>query len=103
MNVAVRKRLIPCNPCSGVEFPVAIRGLFRPHYVGCSEQQRIERHAPAQLRNVVRIITETGLRIYKELMPAKKEQVDLRSSVLWIPDSKTPTGVAELPLTAMAV
>ena len=103
LNVAVRKRLIPSNPCSGVEFPVAIRGLFRPHYVTWSEQQRIERHAPAHLRNVVRIITETGLRVYKELMPAKKEQVDLTNSVLWIPDSKTPTGVAELPLTAMAV
>jgi integrase len=103
LNVAVRKRLIPSNPCSGVEFPVAIRGLFRPHYVTWSEQQRIERHAPAHLRNVVRIITETGLRVYKELMPVTKEQVDLANSVLWIPDSKTPTGVAELPLTAMAV
>jgi hypothetical protein len=38
LNVAVRKRLIPSNPCSGVEFPVAIRGLFRPHYVTWSEQ-----------------------------------------------------------------
>ena len=103
LNVAVRKRLIPSNPCSGVEFPVAIRGLFRPHYVTWSEQQRIERHAPAHLRNVVRIVTETGLRIYKELMPATKEQVDLANCLLWIPDSKTPTGVAELPLTAMAV
>ena len=103
LNVAVRKRLIPSNPCSGVEFPVAIRGLFRPHYVTWSEQQRIERHSPAHLRNVVRIITETGLRVYKELMPMTKEQVDLANSVLWIPDSKTPSGVAELPLTPMAL
>jgi integrase len=55
------------------------------------------------LRNVVRIITETGLRVYKELMPVTKEQVDLENSTLWIPDSKTPTGVAELPLTKLAV
>jgi integrase len=41
------------------------------------------------LRNAVRIITETGLRIYKELMPMKKEQVDLVNKVVWIPDSKT--------------
>jgi len=80
LNIAVRKRLIPSNPCSGVEFPVAIRGLFRPHYVTWSEQQRIERHAPAHLRNVVRIITEIGLRVYKELMPVTKEQVDGRPS-----------------------
>ena len=103
LNVAVRKRLIPSNPCSGVEFPVAIRGLFRPHYVTWSEQQHIERHSPEHLRNVVRIITETGLRVYKELMPITREQVDLANSVLWIPDSKTSSGVAELPLTPMAV
>jgi hypothetical protein len=55
------------------------------------------------LRNVVRIITETGVRVYVELMPVTREQVDLANSVLWIPDSKTPTGVTELPLAAMAV
>jgi hypothetical protein len=47
---------------------------------------------------VIRIITETGLRVYKELMPMKKEQVDLENAVAWIPDSKTPDGVAEVPL-----
>ena len=29
----------------------------------------------------------------------KKEQVDLENAVVWIPDSKTPNGVAEVPLT----
>ncbi len=77
LNVAVRKKLLPSNPCSGVEFPVSVKGLFRPHYVSWSEQQRIEQHAPAYLQNVVRIITETGLRVYKELLSMKKEQVDL--------------------------
>ena len=55
------------------------------------------------LRNVIRIITETGLRVYKELTPMKKEQVDLENAVVWIPDSKTPNGVAEVPLTDLAV
>jgi len=103
LNVAVRKKLLPTNPCAGVEFPVSIRGLFRPHYVSWSEQQLIEFHAPEHLRNVVRIITETGLRVYKELMAMKKDQVDLRNAVVWIPDSKTPNGVAEVPLTPLAV
>ena len=56
-------------------------------------------HAPAYLRNVIRIITETGFRVYKELGSMKKEQVDLENKVVWIPDSKTPNGVAEVPLT----
>jgi len=103
LNVAVRKKFLPTNPCSGVEFPVSIRGLFRPHYVTWSKQQMIEFHAPDHLRNVVSIVTETGLRVYKELAPMKKDQVDLANAVVWIPDSKTPNGVAEVPLTPLAV
>ena len=103
LNLAVRKKLLPSNPCWGVEFPVAVKGLFRPHYVSWSEQQRIEAQAPSHLRNVVRIVTETGLRIYKELAPMERDQVDLENKVVWIPDSKTPNGVGEVPLTDMAV
>jgi len=103
LNVAVRKKLLPANPCAGVEFPVAVKGLFRPHYVTWSEQRTIEAHAPEHLRNIVRIITETGLRIYKELIAMKKEQLDLANAMVWIPDSKTPNGVAEVPLTPLAL
>lgn len=103
LNVAVRKKLLPANPCSGVEFPVAVKGLFRPHYVSWSEQQRIEAAAPDYLRNVIRIITETGLRVYKELAGMKRDQVDLSNALFWIPDSKTPNGVAEVPLTQLAL
>jgi integrase len=103
LNVAVRKKLCPANPCAGVEFPVILKGLFRPHYMTWSEQTKIEEHAPAYLRNVIRIITETGLRVYKELACMKKEQVDVTNKVVFIADSKTPTGVAEVPLTDIAV
>src|SRR5437660_10261120 len=68
-----------------------------------SEQRRIESHAPPHLRNVVQIITETGLRVYKELTPMRKDQVDLVNATIWIPDSKTPNGIAEIPLTPLAI
>jgi integrase len=71
--------------------------------VNWSEQQKLEFAAPDYLRNVVRIVTETGLRIYKELTPMKKDQIDLENRTVWIPDSKTPNGVAEVPLTDIAV
>ena len=103
LNVAVRKKLLVANPCSGVEFPVRVKGLFRPHYMTWSEQEKIEASAPDYLSNVIRIITETGLRIYKELAPMKKEDVDLANAFVWIPDSKTASGVAEVPLTEFAV
>jgi integrase len=102
LNIAVKKKLLPANPCAGVEFPVTVKGLFRPHYVTWSEQRRIEAQAPEYLRNIVRIITETGLRIYKELMPINREQLVLVNAVVWISDSKTPYGVAEVPLTPLA-
>jgi integrase len=72
-------------------------------FVSWSEQQKTEAHAPQCLWNVVRIITETGLRIYKELIPMQKDQLDLRNAVVWIPDSKTPNGTAEVPLTSCTV
>ena len=103
LNVAIRKKLLPSNPCAGSEFPVAINGLFRPHYMSWSEQQQIEFQAPAYLRNIIDIISETGLRICKELMPTKKDHLDLENAFVWIPDSKTPTGIAEVPLAELAV
>ena len=102
-SVAVKKKLCPANPCAGVEFPVILKGLFRPHYVTATEQETIEQHSPAYLRNVIRILTETGLRVYKELAPMRKDQVDLANKTIFISDSKTPTGVAEVPLTDIAV
>ena len=103
LNVAVRKRLLASNPCAMVEFPVALKGMFRPHYVTWAEQQRIEHNAIPHLRNAIRIIAETGLRVKKELLPMKKDQIDFLNAVLWIPDSKTPNGVAEIPLTNLAL
>jgi integrase len=36
-------------------------------------------------------------------MSMKKDQLDLPNAVVWIPDSKTPNGIAEVPLTPLAV
>ena len=33
----------------------------------------------------------------------KKDQLDLPNAVVWIPDSKIPNGIAEVPLTLLAV
>jgi integrase len=103
LSVAARKKLLTSNPRKTVEFPVPLEENFRPYYVTWSEQQQIENHAAPHLRNAIRIITKTGLRVNKELLPMKKNQVDFLNAVLWIPVSKTPTGVAEIPLTKLAL
>jgi len=36
-------------------------------------------------------------------MSMKKHQLDLPNAVVWIPDSKTPNGIAEAPLTSLAI
>jgi integrase len=41
--------------------------------------------------------------VKKELLPMKKDQIDFLNAVLWIPHSKTPNGVAEIPLTKLAL
>jgi len=98
LSVAVKKKLCQANPCDGVEFPVMIKSLFRPHFVTWSEQEKIEAVAAPYLRNVIRIVTETGLRVYKELAPLRKEQVDLANRIVYIADSKTPTWIADVRL-----
>jgi hypothetical protein len=64
-----------------------------------SEQARIEIVAPNYLKNLVIILTEMGLRPFKELLPMKKLQVDLDNSVVSLSDSKTPSGIGDMPMT----
>jgi integrase len=70
---------------------------IRPHYLTASEQQTIEQHAPAYLRNMIRILTETGLRVYKELASMRKDQVDLANKTIFISDSKTSVNTQNRP------
>ena len=103
LNVAVNQRRLTQNPCSFVEFPASVTKTTRkPHYMTASEQERIEMYAPNHLRNAIIIISEIGLRPYKELMPMLKCQVDLENRLVHIPDSKTPSGVGDMPLTEPA-
>jgi integrase len=103
LNVAVKQKRLAVNPCVAVEFPVSVRRSTRkPHYMTASEQQKIEFAAPSYLRNIVVIVSELGLRYKKELLPMKKEQVDLENRLVHIADSKTATGIGDMPLTNSA-
>ena len=103
LNVAVKKKLLAVTPCSSVEFPMILLSATRkPHYMTSNEQKKIEFFAPDYLRRIVIIISEMGLRPQKELFPMLKLQLDLANGVVHIPDSKTPSGVADMPMTSVA-
>src|ERR1017187_9355400 len=89
LSVAIKQKRLSVNPCNMVEVPVSIGKTTRkPHYMMASEQERIEFVAPGYLKNVIRIISEMGLRPYKELMPMRKDEVDLQNRLVHISDSK---------------
>jgi integrase len=67
-----------------------------------SEQDRILFLAPRYLKNAVIILVEMGLRPYKEIMPMEKRHVDLGNRLVHVADSKTPNGVADMPMTDLA-
>jgi len=94
LNIAVRKNYSQRTPVWGWNF----RSPWRDCFDRTTSRGRNRRGLnPEYLRNVVQIITETGLRAYKELAPMRRDQADLSSAVVWIPDSKTPNGFAEVP------
>ena len=100
LNVAVKQKMLPDNPCRAVEFPVSVaKSTRKPHYMLASEQEKIESAAPYYLRNVVVILAEMGLRYKKELLSMKKGQVDLENGIVHIADSKTVNGIGDMPMT----
>jgi integrase len=70
--------------------------------MSATEQAKIEIVAPSYLRNIVVIVSELGLRYKKELLPMKKEQVDLENRLVHIADSKTANGIGDMTLNAVA-
>jgi integrase len=71
----------------------------------CQDKSRtLSDESPRQSLGVADFLLRAlaALRVYKELMPMKKDQVDLVNAVVWIPDSKTPNGIAEIPLPLLA-
>src|SRR5208282_5119817 len=56
---------------------------------------------PATVHQEFRVLRRVlNVAVRKKL---KKDQIDLPNAVVWIPDSKTPNGIAEVPLTLLAV
>jgi len=55
--------------------------------------------APQLLRTLIALLAETGLRVGKEALPLKWQDVDLQEGVLYVRQSKTPAGRRAVPMT----
>ena len=67
-----------------------------------SAQERIEFLAPSHLKHIIVMMTEMGLRPQKELLPMLKCQVELENRLVHIADSKTESGIGDMPMTELA-
>ena len=99
LTLATRQRYIARNPFSEIEFLEERKYRRQPHIVTWEEQKKILAVATPHLRTLIVLLTETGLRVNKEALSLKWEDIDFRSSQLFVRDSKTIAGRRTVPLS----
>lgn len=97
--MATLQRLIGHNPMSEVEFLEERKHRRQAHILTFEEQARLTSVAPRHIKMLTVLITETGLRIGKEALPLKWEDVDFLNDVIHVRKSKTAAGIRAVPLS----
>jgi integrase len=101
LTLAKKRRLIGQNPFGEVEFLEERKQRRQPHILTFEEQERLVAAAAPRLRVLVVLLTETGLRVNKEALQLRWEDIDLKDSTLRVRDSKTPAGKRVVPLSSL--
>lgn len=101
LTLAVRQRLISRNPFAQVELLEELKHRRRPHILTWEEQNKILALASPRLRTLIILLTETGLRVNKEALSLKWEDIDFQNSQLLVRDSKTIAGRRAMPLSEL--
>jgi integrase len=99
LRLAVRQRLIAYSPFDEVEFLEERKQRRQPHILTFEEQHRLLAASPSHLKMLIVLITETGLRVGKEALPLKWEDVDFLHDVIHVRQSKTAAGIRAVPLS----
>ena len=103
MKLAARQRLIARTPFQDVDF-CEERSCRRPAYVLSLENQKtLVAVAPPLLRTLIVLLTESGLRVGREALPLKWDDVDLLNGVLYVRQSKTRAGIRAVPLSNLCM
>jgi integrase len=98
---AVRHRLIGRSPFEEVDFLEERSKRRQPYILPFEVQAKLEAAATPLLRTLVVLLTETGLRVGKEALPLRWDDVNLVSGVLFVRQSKTRAGVRAMPLSLL--
>jgi len=99
LTLATRQRFIARNPFTEVELLDELKYRRRPHILTWEEQNRVLAVAAPHLRALIVLLTETGLRVNKEALSLKWEDIDFQSSQLRVIDSKTIAGRRTVPFS----
>jgi integrase len=103
MKRAARQRLIARNPFEEVDFLEERSHRRRAYNLPFDEQMRLEAAAKPLLRTLVVLLTETGLRVRKEGLSLKWDDVDLVDGSLFVRESKSLAGRRTAPLSKFCV
>jgi len=98
---ARKLRLITHNPCVDVGKLNERRERRQAKPLTYEEEARVKRFSPPWLSILITVLAETGLRVRKEALPLKWNDVDLGSEpgCIRVRDSKTAAGVRPVWLT----
>lgn len=99
MKRAARQRLIGRTPFEDVDFLDERSQRRQARILTFVEQVKLEAVATPLLRTLVVLLTETGVRVIKEGLSLKWEDVDLVNEVLFVRQSKRPAGIRTTPLS----
>ncbi len=92
LKLTVRARLLAQTPFAEVGFPEEKKQRCQPHVLTFEESKRLLSVASFQMRALVALIVEIGLRIGKEALLLEWGNMDLLSGAIHIRDSKTLAG-----------
>jgi len=78
LKLAARQRLIARSPFAEVDFLDERSKRRQAIILSIEEQRRLEPVAPPLLRTLIVLLADTGLRVGKEALPLKWQDVDLQ-------------------------
>jgi integrase len=99
LRIAEWKRFIARTPFTEVEFLEERSIRRKPHIVTFEEEERILEVANPHIRVLTVLLLETRLRSNREALVLKWEDIDFVSDTIRIKESKTPSGLRNVPLS----